>query len=169
MIFNSVLATSCTAIGHGNLLSLNGTNPTSWTLYEFNYTATHTSPIIIFSFKTNNNYNYYLDDVSIVDTNATNIQLLQNSNFDNSSTIATGWTQWCTYTCNGQSGMITSSGNCYSGYCYVDNCYTSSNTGIDFIGQAFNANIADTYIISFRLILIGSGTTTNNAFYADII
>jgi len=65
--------------------------------------------------------------------------------------------------------MITSSGNCFSGYCYVDNCYTSSNIGIDFIGQAFNGNIADIYTISFRLIFIGFGTNTNNAFYADII
>ncbi len=126
------------------MLSLNGTNPSAWTRYEFNYTAIHSSPIIVFSFKTNNNFNYYLDDIYVV---------------DNSSTIATGWTQWCTYKFNEQSGMITSRGY----------CYTSSNTGIDFIGQAFNANIADTYTISCRLILIGFGKNTNNAFYADII
>jgi hypothetical protein len=65
--------------------------------------------------------------------------------------------------------MITSSGNCYSGFCYVDNCYTSSNNGIDFIGQTFSATIGVIYTISFRLILIGSGSNTNNAFYADII
>ncbi len=55
---------------------LNEINPSTWTLYEFNYIVTHSSPIIIFSFKTNNNLNYYLDDVSVVDNNATNIQIL---------------------------------------------------------------------------------------------
>ncbi len=74
--YKFILATSCTASGHGNLVSLDGTNLSICTLYEFNYTATHSSPIIIFSFKTNNNFNYYLDDVPVVNNNQSNIQLL---------------------------------------------------------------------------------------------
>jgi len=148
---------------------LNGSNPSGsvWALYQFNYTATNSAPIIMFGFQNANNRKYYLDNVSVVDNNASNIELLQNPNFENSTTVATGWVQWCTNTCSGHQGTITSSGNCYSGNCFIDNCYASS--GIDFIGQSFNAIIGDTYTISFMLKLGGSGTTTGNAFYADII
>lgn len=122
---------------------------------------------IIFGFQNENNRQYYLDNVSIVDNNSPSIELLQNSNFENSTTVATDWAQWCTNTCSGHPGVITSGSNCYSGNCFDDNCYASS--GIDFIGQSISATMNHTYTISFMLKLGGSGTTTANAFYADIV
>ncbi|CAF0979971.1 unnamed protein product [Rotaria sp. Silwood1] len=160
----------CTPTGRGTLLSLSGSVPNSWTQYQFNYTATTTSAIIMFGFQNENNRQYYLDTVSVVDNNAITVQLLKNPGFENSTTTATGWVQWCTNMCSGHSGVINSGTGCYlstTGNCFMDNCYAS--TGIDFLGQSFPTTIGYTYKISFWLILGGSGTTTANRFYADIV
>ncbi len=121
----------------------------------------------MFGFQNENNRHYYLDDVSVVDINIPTIELLQNPKFENSTSVPTGWTQWCTNMCSGHPGIVTTDVDCYSGNCFKDNCYASS--GIDFITQAFPATIGSVYTISFMLRLGGSGTTTTNAFYADII
>lgn len=123
----------------------------------------------MFGFQNENNRKYYLDTVSIVDSSAPSIQLLKNPGFENSTTIATDWVQWCTSTCGGFSGNVTFGTNCYlsTGNCFVDNCYATS--GIDFLGQSFPTIAGHRYSISFWLILGGGGTTAANKFYADII
>lgn len=123
----------------------------------------------MFGFQNENNRAYFLDTVSVVDNNATAVQLLMNPSFESSATTLVNWVQWCTSTCGGNPGAITSGSSCYlsTGNCYTDNCYASS--GIDFLGQSFSTTVGHTYAVSFRLILGGSGTTTANRFYADIV
>ncbi|CAF4605270.1 unnamed protein product, partial [Rotaria socialis] len=161
--------TSCTPVGHGTLLSLSGSAPTTWTLYQYSYTAVSTSAIIMFGFQNENNRKYFLDAVSVVDNSAPAVELLMNPSFESSTTTATDWTQWCSSTCGSTFGVVVSGTNCYlsTGNCFSDNCYAS--LGIDFLGQSFASTVGHTYTISFWLILGGSGTTTANRFYADII
>ncbi|CAF1484915.1 unnamed protein product [Rotaria sordida] len=123
----------------------------------------------MFGFQNENNREYYLDAVSVVDNSAPTIELLKNPSFENSTTTATNWVQWCTSTCSGHPGVITSGTKCYlsTGNCFMDNCYAL--TGIDFLGQSFPTIIGHTYTVSFWLVLGGSGTTLDNRFYADII
>lgn len=122
----------------------------------------------MFGFQNENNRKYILDTLSVVDNSAPAVELLMNPSFENSTT-ATGWTQWCSSTCGSTFGVVVSGANCYlsTGNCFSDNCYAS--LGIDFLGQSFPTTVGHTYKISFRLILDGSGTTSANRFYADII
>jgi hypothetical protein len=102
----------------------------------------------------------YLDSVSVVDSSAPSIQLLDNSGFDNSSSIAYGWTTWCQSACGSGSGAVTSS-FCYSGNCYVDHCQNQ----YDYIAQSFSATIGHIYTISFRLKQTGG---PNAVMYANV-
>ena len=162
-------ATVCTPTGRGTWLTLNGSNPSTFTQYRFNYTAVTTQPIIIFGFQNENNREYELDTVSVVNNNASSIQLLRNPSFENSTLTLTGWVLWCSSTCSGYTGTIISGTDClYStGNCFKSKCYAS--TGIEFLGQSFSALIGNKYTISFWLNLGGSGTTAANKFYFDIV
>lgn len=139
----------------------------SWTQYHFNYTATNSSHTISFGFQSENNREYYFDQSSIVATNDTSTELLSNPNFENSTVSLTGWTQACTNSCGGYHGVISTSGSCFSGNCYFDQC-RASLLGIDFLEQTFSTVIGQIYTISFRLLLAGSGTAADNAFFVDI-
>ncbi|CAF5132144.1 unnamed protein product [Rotaria sp. Silwood1] len=127
-----------------------------------------TSAIIMFGFQNENNREYYLDTVSVVDNSASTIQLLNNPNFENSTTTATSWVQWCTSTCSSVSGQITSGTNCYlpTGNCFMDGC---DAPGIDFLGQSFSTLIGHNYTVSFWLKLSNGGFPNANRFYADIV
>jgi hypothetical protein len=120
-------------------------------------------PTLIFGF-TNGNTGYsYLDDVSVVDTNAPSTQLLNNPGFENSTTL-NGWTTWCgntTYCNPGFAGQILSNNTCHSGHCYYDHC----RTNYDYLTQSFPATIGEPYTISFWLQQVG----TSAKFYAEVM
>lgn len=170
-IAECALATVCspTASGRGTFFSLNGTTPTTWTLYELNYTATITNPILAFGFQTENNREYYLDSVSVVDQGAPSIELLQNPSFENSTITTTNWVRWCSSTCTSGGGVIFANSSCHlsAGNCFVENCFAGS--GIEFLGQSFAASIGNIYKVSFYLLADGSGTAVSNRFYVDIL
>ena len=110
---------------------------------------------------------WFLDDVSVVDVNASSMQLIQNPSFDNSTSALTGWSQWCTSTCpTGQAGQITSGSNCTSTNCYMDHCYGGGV--IDFLSQTFSATIGHVYTISFWLIDYGTGPNGATKAYVDL-
>ena len=88
---------------------------------------------------------------------------LTNPSFESSPSNATGWVVWCSSTCSGYVGSISSTG-CYSGRCFKSQCYASS--GIEFIGQSFSAIVGMRYSISFRLNLGGSGNTAANRLFS---
>ena len=111
---------------------------------------------------------WYLDTVSVFDVSTPGTQLLQNPGFDNSSSVLTGWTQYCTSTCSTNAGKATSS-SCQSGNCYVDRCpATLSSVQIDFIGQTFSTVIGHIYTISFWLVDSGSGLNGISVAYVDV-
>jgi hypothetical protein len=112
---------------------------------------------------------WYLDDVSIVDVTASTIQLLQNPSFDNSTTVLTGWTQYCTSTCPSggtNSGQVATGANCLSTNCYMDHCYGFGP--IDFLSQTFSTTVGHVYTISFWIQDYGSGPNAATRTYVDI-
>jgi hypothetical protein len=128
-----------------------------------------TTPTLIFGFTTEPARTYYLDDVSVVDINASNIQLLKNSSFENSTTVLNGWTLWCTTSCTPNGYVILVSGNdCYlsNGTCFGVNCPGLS--AITFLGQSFSAMIGHIYTISYWLMASGGGGNPQNHFYVDV-
>jgi hypothetical protein len=108
----------------------------------------------MFGFKGYGGMDYsYLDDVSVVDNNSPSIQLLNNPDFENSTSSPTGWIQWCQSACGSDAGQVTNSASCYSGNCYVDHCQNN----YDYLAQSFSATINDIYTISFWLYQTGGG------------
>jgi hypothetical protein len=160
----------CSSSGHGTLSSLNLSIPVSWTQYSYNYTASSTTLTLIFGFTTEPARTYYLDDISVVDVNASNIQLLKNPSFENSTTNLTGWTLWCSTSCSGTGGKLYTTNNCHLsiGTCFGANCPGTS--AIIFLGQSFSTIIGHIYTISYWLIASGGGGGANNQnhFYVDV-
>lgn len=161
----SIVATACTPVGRGSVLTLTGNDPNGWNTYRFNYTATSIRPTIIFGFQNENNREYYLDDVSVTPINATGVQLLTNPSFESSPSNATGWVVWFSSTCSGYTASISLT-SCSTGRCFKSKCYASS--GIEFLGQSFSAIVGMKYSISFQLNLGGSGNSAANRFVFDI-
>jgi hypothetical protein len=124
-------------------------------------------PTLEFGFSTGTSVYMYLDDVSVVDNNASSIQLLNNPSFENSTSNLTGWTAWCATTANCFSGgsgvpgqVLVNISVCHTGNCYTDHCHQPS---YDYLVQSFPATIGNTYTISFWLQIVGSGTTKFSA------
>ena len=120
-----------------------------------------TAPTLTFGFKDSGGSDYtYLDDVSVVDINATSIELLDNPSFENSTSTPTGWVTWCTSACVSGAGQVATSG-CFSTNCYKDHCQNNFN----YLAQSFSATIGRVYRISFRLYQTGGG---NTRIYVDV-
>ncbi len=76
-----------------------------WTQATYSYLATISANLTLtFAFQTNNNDNWYLDDVSVKDP--TSVEMLTNNDFE-SAPLLTGWTTGSTGSCTGQSGIST--------------------------------------------------------------
>lgn len=117
----------------------------------------------MFAFSAGSSVYIYFDDVSVVDNNASSIQLLDNPSFENSTSSIYGWTSWCTSSCgSGFPGQILNNGSCHSGNCYFDHCHQPS---YDYLVQSFSATIGSMYTISFWLQMVGTGTFK---FYATV-
>ncbi len=147
--------------------SLNLSTPVNWTQYSYNYRASSMKLTLIFGFTTEAARTYYLDGVSVVDVNASNIQLLKNPSFENSTTNLTGWMLWCSSSCNGTGGQLYTNNNCHlsTGTCFGANCYGTN--AIIYLGQSFQTIIGHIYTISYWLIASG-GVQNVNHFYVDV-
>jgi hypothetical protein len=116
----------------------------------------------MFGFKGYGGMDYtFLDSVSVVDSNASSIQLLNNPDFEDSTSSLTDWETWCTSACGSGAGQVTSGSNCSSGNCYADHCQAN----FDYLAQSFPATIGHTYTISFWLMQTGGPMA---AIYVDI-
>ncbi|CAF1689125.1 unnamed protein product, partial [Adineta ricciae] len=123
----------------------NAPSSSSYTQEIFSYTASSTgSAVVQFCIQNSGSGKYwYLDDISIVDTNASNSEMLVNNNFEN-GTLA-GWQMLCSSCGLGTSGTISPS-SCNSGsYCYVDEC----KNGFDCLRQTFPITTGHVYILSY--------------------
>ena len=134
--------------------------PTVYTLTTYNYTALSTGFAVLefgFTGQTGNDY-WHLDDVSLVDTNAFNSQMLVNGNFENGT--LDGWQVLCTGNCQAASPSgAPANASCNTGlFCYADAC----KTGYDFLQQIFPTTIGHVYTLSFWLK--SGGTLQQNAF-----
>jgi hypothetical protein len=147
-LINYIIAPSCTATPPASFFSRTS-GAVGWTQVTYNYTALSTMPTLIFGFSTGTSSYNYLDDVSVVDTNASSIQLLINPSFENSTSNLTGWGTWCATTAicgTGFPGQVLTNSSCHSGNCYYDHCH---QTDFDYLIQSFPATIGRIYTISF--------------------
>ena len=123
------------------------TNPTTYTLQTYNYTASPSSiGMLSFSFYTvSGTYFWHLDDISVIDTNASSSEMLTNGDFEYGT--LDGWQQLCTQNCSSSPGIITNS-SCHAGlYCYADAC----RYGSDYLRQTFSVTSGHIYTLSFWL------------------
>jgi hypothetical protein len=167
-----VATPTCSTNGHGKLVKLAG-NPTSWGQYQYNRTANGTALTLMFGFEGDaaggGQRYWYLDDVSIVDITASGSELLQNPSFNNSTTVLTGWNQWCTSTCPSgttNAGQVSSSPNCRTSNCYMDHCYGGG--AFDFLSQTISTTIGHVYTISFWVFDYGTGPNGATNAYVDV-
>ncbi|CAF1150926.1 unnamed protein product [Adineta steineri] len=138
--------TSATCITPTSTALSYNTTTSVYTLATYNYTASYTGFVVLeFGFKGQTGSEYwYLDDVSLVDTNTFNSEMLVNGNFENGTT--NGWQLLCTSNCQSAAGVIAYNTSCYTGlFCYTDGC----KNGFDFLQQAFNTTIGHVYTLSF--------------------
>ncbi|CAF4147236.1 unnamed protein product [Rotaria sp. Silwood2] len=128
------------------------TSPTTYQKQTYTYTAASTSMNTLeFGFKAVNPAKaWHLDDVSIIDKNASNSEMLVNGGFENGTLI--GWQVLCSsLNCGTTSGNITQS-NCHTGsYCYQGVCQNA----YDFLRQTFSVISGHVYILSFWLYTDG--------------
>jgi len=100
-----------------------------------------------------------LDNVSVVDTANSSVQLLVNPNFADLALNLTGWTIMCSSSCTGVTG-----GTIITTNCLADNCFRSQCTsGHEYLVQSFPATVGHTYNISFwsqRVKYGGGGSAT---------
>ena len=103
---------------------------------------------------------WHLDDVSVVDRNASNAEQLVNGNFENPN--ATGWHTVCSsQNCPGGVGNIVQS-PCHTGsFCYEGACMMS----YDFLRQSFYVIINHVYTLSFWIYTDGH---SDQAAYVNI-
>jgi len=112
--------------------------------------------MLIFAVGSSNATYIVLDDISVVDTNNSAVQLLANPGFEISAITPTDWTIWCTSSCvNGTGGTIINTG-CHNntGHCYKSQC----NGGFEYLGQTFSATIGHIYNVSFWYLRVGNIT-----------
>jgi hypothetical protein len=126
--------------------------PTNYTQEIYTYTASFTGTAVLeFGFaSTGNNKIGYLDDVSIVDTNSSNSEMLINGGFENGSLV--GWQVLCSSNCGGFAGSLSTT-SCNTGsYCYADGC----KMGVEFLRQTFTSTIGHIYTLSFWIQVHGN-------------
>jgi hypothetical protein len=135
------------------LLAYN-TTPTSYQEQIYNYTALYTGIATLeFGFKAKSaSLAWHLDDVSILDTTASNIQMLVNGGFENN---LTGWQVLCSSENCAGSGSFVFAGLTHSGtYCYKGSCFGA----YDFLHQSFSIVTGHIYMLSFWLFTGGDPT-----------
>lgn len=111
-----------------------------------NYQASSTGTAILeFGFQAkNSNKVWHLDDVSMIDTNASNVEILINGDFEFAS--LQNWQIDCVSTNCGGTGAFLSQSDCRTGsYCYEGACHDA----YDFLRQSFNVINEHIYRLSF--------------------
>ena len=156
---------SVSAGNRGDILTTTGSNPSSWTQYKFNFTATSTTQTIFFGFDVSGSDRYYLDTISVTNVNTPGTEILTNPSFESSSSSLVGWSSSCTSGCS-TTAAVTSGTRCYlsTGNCLIAQC----TTGVETISQTFASVPGNKYSVSFRLIITVVGGSSGNRFYLDI-
>jgi hypothetical protein len=123
--------------------------PTVYTneTYSFTGSLTGTGLLEFGFYSQTSSLFWHLDDVSIIDTNASNSEMLTNGGFE-ASTL-NGWQVLCSSTnCKPPSGSILTNTSCYTGsYCYEGAC----EKNYDFLRQTFTVTLGHIYSLSFKL------------------
>ena len=132
--------------------------PSTWTLKQYNATATSNTPTLVFKVQDSFQKNFHIDNVSVVSLNNPSVSLIVNGDFEQSSTV--GWNRYdCSSSCNPPGSIIT------SGLCLVNRCYLINSTCVQYqiLQQSFYANAGQQYTVSFYLYAPGSNGGTFDA------
>ncbi|CAF1296318.1 unnamed protein product [Rotaria sordida] len=126
--------------------------PTTYQKQTYTYTGTSTGlKILEFGFKAvSTTKTWHLDDVSIINKNASNSEMIVNGGFENGNLI--GWQVLCSSTnCGTKGGNITQS-DCHTGsFCYEGTCQND----YDFLRQTFTVINGHVYVLTFWLYTDG--------------
>lgn len=147
------IATGCSS-RLSNTLSFTANTNLSWTRYSYNFTASRVGHVLFFGIFMQRNIYILLDDVSVVLSNDTSYELLNNPSFEDSSSSPTNWNFWCQGRCDSGSspGDIVNTycrtGRCYKGLCRK-NDGSSSSSRAEYLVQEFPTIIGRRYIVSF--------------------
>lgn len=107
---------------------------------------------------------WYLDDISVVQTGGSSSNLLLNGDFESGPSV--GWYYYsCLNTC---SAGLTTSSTCYhnGGQCYHNECDPATNK--QFVEQPFTTTIGTMYTIRFCVLKGGSGVGPGIDLYANV-
>jgi hypothetical protein len=160
------IAFTCYTTRPASIVTMKDDSNLAWNQYTYTYTATKVEPIVVFRMYMENNIYILLDDTSVVATADPSVQLLDNPDFQNSSSSPTGWNLWCQSGCDtGSTGVITGS-NCRTSRCYKGQCTKGGNPNsiiAEYLVQTFSATIGQTYTLSFWFRRIGSGGNPGDA------
>jgi hypothetical protein len=130
----------------------------SWT--SLNHTFTANSPVstIRFGISTGNKQTWYIDDVKAVATNAPNVSLLINGDFEYGN--SNGWSLQTYSPPSYITGGVINSTRCDGHWCYFVpvNC-----NGYQFLQQSFVTTINQQYTVSFNIIIDSSGSGAPSA------
>lgn len=154
--FISLLANSCSlspgGVVYGSLVAANTSN--NWTTISISFNASSVNSTLTLNIEATNQYAWFLDDFSIVDT-AGNETLL-NGDFESGSL-----TDWISYPCTSSTCASLVNSNCTVGSTF---CYKLTCSSIEVLTQTFPTLPGDTYTFSFQLkyFLQNSGNPANN-------
>ncbi|CAF1025201.1 unnamed protein product [Adineta steineri] len=138
------------------------TSPLSYTQQIYNFTAQYSGfATLEFGFKAKNPaFTWHLDDVSIIDTSALNIEMLVNGNFENGTLI--GWQILCSSNNCGGTGSSIVQTTCHTdSFCYEGTCAGN----YDYLRQSFSITIGHIYTLSFWVYTDGH---SDQAAYVNI-
>ncbi|CAF1105199.1 unnamed protein product [Adineta steineri] len=162
VIFGNTNSTNMSCIPSTNYVLSYTTSPLSYTQQIYNFTAQYSGfATLEFGFKAKNPaFTWHLDDVSIIDTSALNIEMLVNGNFENGTLI--GWQILCSNNNCGGTGSSIVNTPCHTGsFCYEGTCAGN----YDYLRQSFSITIGHIYTLSFWVYTDGH---SDQAAYVNI-
>lgn len=154
------LATGGISCAFPTSVAKNFTNtPKSYTLetYQFLGTSNRTGYLEFGFYGHSSGKKWYLDDVSLINRNLSNAQLIENGGFENGTLM--GWETFCQSTCGTGAGAVNNSNPRSGTFSYQDSC----NSGFDFLRQSFLIIQGHLYILTFYLD--SEGNPQQYAFY----
>lgn len=152
----------------GLLAHLSGTSPSQWISYSYSYTATATTSTVFFGFEADLAHVFILDEVSIMDTSAPSLELLNNPSFEDSTMKATSWNEPCHSGCTRE---IASGSECSGGAlgkCLKVSC-PNGNPSKFILSQSIQTILGKTYTISFKFHHQGNPNIGRNSLYLNLV
>lgn len=143
-----------------------------YTQYTYTYVAIASTTRITFAFREDLG-SFLLDDVSVVNINSSNNELIVDGSFENGS-LSPSWDHCVPFNSTSDGFILSNATNLTwenvtfltltGSYCYCDGIVAFA----DYLSQTFATQIGATYKISYWLFNRGSGTDNNADIFLSI-